>query len=81
MRASKARISLIFRDFKADFLKRAEGDVHFICEDGSAIQELVEVAEKTGERQNLSLNIIATVPTISNTPVATFILTLSIKKK
>ena len=81
IQASKSHISLIFKDFHADFLRRAEGDVHFICEDGSAIKDLIEVAEKTGERQNLPLNIIATVPTISDKPVATFILTLSIKKK
>ena len=78
---SQSQISLIFKDFHADFLKRAEGDVHFICEDGFAIQELIETAEETGERQNLPLNITATVPTISHEPVATFILTLSIKKK
>ena len=81
IRESQSEIALIFKDFHADFLKRAEGDVHFICEDGSAIQKLIEVAEKTGERQNLPLNIIATVPTISHEPVAIFILTLSIKKK
>jgi len=78
---SQSHISLIFKDFHADFLKRAEGDVHFICEDGSAIRDLIEVAKETGERQNLPLNITATVPTISHEPVATFILTLSIKKK
>ena len=78
---SQSQISLIFKDFHADFLKRAEGDVHFICEDGSAIQDLIEVAEETGERQNLPLHITATVPTITHEPVATFILTLSIKKK
>ena len=81
IQASKSHISLIFKDFHADFLRRAEGDVHFICEDGFAIQELIETAKETGERQNLPLNIIATVPTISHEPVATFILTLSIKKK
>ena len=81
IQASKSQMSLIFKDFHANFLKRAEGDVHFICEDGSAIQELIEVAEKTGERQNLPVNITATVPTLSHEPVATFILTLSIKKK
>ena len=63
-----------------EFLKRAEGDVHFFCEDGPAIQDLVEAAEKTGERQYLPLNITATVPSISPDPVAKFILTLSIKK-
>jgi hypothetical protein len=81
IQASKSKIALIFKDFHADFLKRAEGDVHFVCEDGIAIQNLVNTAEETGERQNLPVNIIATVPEISDEPVAKFVLTLSIKKK
>ena len=81
IRNNQSRISLIFKDFHADFLKRAEGDVHFICEDGLAIKNLVEVAEQTGERQNFPLHITATVPSISNESVAEFILTLSLKKK
>ncbi len=81
IRNNQSRISLIFKDFHADFLKRAEGDVHFICEDGLAIKNLVEVAEQTGDRQNLPLQITATVPSISNESVAEFILTLSLKKK
>ena len=81
IRESQSKISLIFKDFHADFLKRAEGNVHFVCEDGPAIQKLVELTEKTGERQNLPVHIIATVPAISNEPVAKFILTLSLKKK
>ena len=81
IQASTSKIALIFKDFKAEFLKRAEGDVHFVCEDGIAIQNLVRAAEETGERQNLPVQIIATVPKISDEPVAKFILTLSIKKK
>jgi acyl-coenzyme A thioesterase PaaI-like protein len=81
IQASKSKINLIFKDFHADFLKRAEGDVHFICEDGIAIQNLVGKAEETGERQNLPVEIVATVPKISDEPVAKFVLTLSIKKK
>ena len=81
MRESKSRLSLIFKDFHADFLKRAEGDVHFLCDEGQAIQELVRQANKTGERENMPVHIIATVPSISKDPVAKFILTLSIKKK
>ena len=80
IRENKSKISLIFKDFHADFLKRAEGDVHFICKEGLLIQNLVEVTEQTGERQNLPINITATVPTISEEPVAKFILTLSLKK-
>ena len=41
IRASKSKISLIFKDFHADFLKRAEGDVHFLCSEGTAICELI----------------------------------------
>ena len=81
IQASTSKIALIFKDFKAEFLKRAEGDVHFVCEDGIAIQNLVRAAEETGERQNLPVQIIAPVPKISDEPVAKFILTLSIKKK
>ena len=80
IRESQSEIALIFKDFHADFLKRAEGDVHFICEEGIAIRNLVELTEQTGERQNLPVHITATVPSISNEPVAKFILTLSLKK-
>ena len=81
IRASKSRISLIFKDFKADFLKRAEGDVHFICTEGSAIRTLIQKSEETGERESMPVHVIASVPSISEDPIAKFILTLSIKKK
>ena len=80
IKSSKSRISLIFKDFHADFLKRAEGHVHFKCDDGIAIQKLVKNAEKLNTRQNLPISIIARVPAISEEPVAKFVLTLSIKK-
>ena len=81
IRASQSNISLIFKDFHADFLKRAEGDVHFKCTDGFAIRELVQKSEKSGKRENMPVHISATVPSHSVEPVAKFILTLSIKKK
>ena len=79
---SKRKISLVFKDFKAEYLKRPEGDTHFICNDGAAVQELLNQAIKTGERVNFPLKITATVPKISgDEPVAEFILTLSLKNK
>ena len=81
IQSSSSRISLIFKDFHADFLKRSEGDVHFFCNEGMAMQQLVKKAEETGERQNMPIHITATVPSISKDLVAKFILTLSIKKK
>ena len=76
---SKRKIVLLFKDFNAKFLKRAESDVHFICKDGKAVSDLVNKAIETGERQNYTLQIIATTPKISNDIVAEFSLTLSIK--
>ena len=81
IRASKSKISLIFKDFQADFLKRAEGDVHFLCVEGSAIRLLIQKSEETGERESMPVYITASVPSISPDPIAKFILTLSIKKK
>ena len=80
IRESNSNISLIFKDFKADFLKRAEGDVHFICDEGNAIRTLIQKSEKTGTRESMPVHITATVPSISLDPVAKFILTLSLKK-
>ena len=76
---SKRKIILVFKDFNAKFLKRAESDVHFICKDGLAVKNLVDSAIKTQERQNFKLHIIAKTPKISDDIVAEFELTLSIK--
>lgn len=76
------RVSLIFKDFHAEFLKRPEDDVHFTCTDGAAIRALVHAALETGERQSLPVNIVATVPTkFGDEPVARFVLTMSLKRR
>lgn len=75
-------VSLIFKDFHAEFLKRAEGDVHFSCENGVEIAALVKRTVETGERQNLPVHVIATVPNkLGIEPVARFVLTLSLKSR
>jgi len=82
IRKSGRNISSVFKDFKADFLKRPEGDTHFTCDDGLAVKNLIDEATKTGERVNMQVKITATVPEISgDEPVAEFILTLSLKDK
>jgi acyl-coenzyme A thioesterase PaaI-like protein len=74
------KVALIFKDFKAEFLKRAEGDVLFTCEDGMAIRALAEQVVLSGERGNLPVHITATVPSkFGQEPVARFTLTLSLK--
>jgi acyl-coenzyme A thioesterase PaaI-like protein len=75
-------VSLIFGEFNAKFLKRAEGDVHFICEDGPAIQQLVAKTLATGERESLPVKVVAKVPSkCGDEAVAEFTLLLSLKKR
>jgi len=81
IRQQRARISMVFKDFQAEFLKRAEGDVHFICEQGKEIAELVAQAAASDERVERQLDVIATVPSLSEEPVARFKLTISLKKR
>jgi acyl-coenzyme A thioesterase PaaI-like protein len=85
LRASQkagSRIAVIFKDVQAEFFKRAEADVHFACEQGREISALIARADASGERQNLPVHVIATVPKLfGSDPVARFILTLSVKRR
>lgn len=75
------KVSFIFKDFTAEFLKRPEADVHFICEDGVAINNMLQKAKQSGEREQITVQIIATTPTLlGNEPIARFQLTLSMKR-
>ena len=74
-------ISLVFKDFSAEFLKRAEGDVDFCCDQGNEIAELVAQAAASDERVERQLDVIATVPSLGDELVARFKLTLSLKRR
>ena len=79
---TKRPVSFLFKDIQGEFLKRAEDDVHFACEEGSAIRDLVGRAMSTGERQQETVHVTATVPTkLGSEPVAKFSLTLSVKPR
>lgn len=80
--ASREDVSLIFKDFRADFLKRAEGDVLFTCTEGETIRALVDEAVAGENRVEMPVHVTATVPDLlGDEPVAEFILTLSLKKR
>jgi hypothetical protein len=83
IRKRKARnVHLSFKDFQAEFLKRPEGDVHFICDSGKEISQFVEEVIRSGERKNLTVTAHAVVPALDPyDPVAKFQLTLSLKRK
>lgn len=85
LKASQAlgnRIAFVFKDVHGEFFKRPEADVHFSCTQGREIRELLEKASASGERENLPVHVVATVPTLfGEEPVARFTLTLSVKRK
>ncbi len=82
IRERHPKVSLVFKDFKAEFHKRADGDVVFRCRDGRAIAEAMAQTEASGERVTIPVTIIATVPDkYGAEPVATFTLGLSLKRK
>lgn len=73
-------VSLIFKSFSAEFLKRAENDVHFHCNQGKEIAMLVDQAIASKERVQSTVEVIATTPTINNEVVARFTMELSLKR-
>lgn len=74
-------VSLVFKDFFADYLRRPESDVEFECADGAKIRTLVQKAQATGERVNETVVVTARCPKDSPEPVAVFRLTLSLKRR
>ena len=75
-------VKLVFADLKAEFHKRADGDVVFRTTQGREIREAVERADATGERVTIPVNVVATVPEkYGEEPVATFTMGLSLKRK
>ena len=82
IKEQKQQISLIFKNFSAEFLKRAEGPTLFSCNQGTLIDELITKAIETEERVEDIIQIAATVPSeFGEEPVALFRITLSLKKK
>lgn len=80
IRGSGKQVDLIFKDFKATYHRRAQGHVHFICEEGKDVSALVDEALKSGERVNRTISAHAIVPSINaKEVVAEFELTLSLK--
>ena len=75
------KMSLIFKDFSAQFLKRAEEDVIFVCNQVDDIKRFIEKTNNSEKRNNMTV-IISAFPKseINHEAVAEFKLTLSVKK-
>ena len=76
---SKAQVSLVFKDFKASFLKRPMDDVIFVCTEAAKIDAQIKavIAQKT--RITETIRISAYENKNRHQPVAEFELGLSLK--
>lgn len=79
---SGRRLALIFGSLRAEFLRRAAGDVDFVCAQGSEIRALVARAIGSGERESMPVVIEAFADEDEQRIcVARFELELSLRRK
>lgn len=76
----KKPISFIFKDFKSDFLKRADTSVIFEFSNVNLCRQTIDQAVMTGERINQTFNGIAYSAEDSENIFMKFEITTSIKK-
>ncbi len=82
IKQSNQRISLVFKDMQANFLKRVDADAVFTCSEGPKINSLIKKVLESGERHHESININVTAPDkYGDEVLAEFSLTLSLKAK
>ncbi|WED42567.1 PaaI family thioesterase [Legionella cardiaca] len=74
------KVSVAFKSFQAQFLRRPETDVYFICAQGELVKAMIEESKATGQRVNKPIEIKAVIHYSDNPEeVANFILELSVK--
>lgn len=77
---AQCKVSLVFKSFQAQFLRRPESDVYFVCTEGAIVKKMIEDSRATGERINKPINIKAYTDYLTQPEeVADFILELSVK--
>lgn len=75
------KVSLAFKSFQAQFLKRPESDVYFICHEGEVVKAMISESKETGVRINRAMHIKAYTHYLEQQQeeVAHFTLELSLK--
>jgi len=79
-RATELNIGILYKDIQISFLKRADGNVHFVCENGDEINEGLRIAKETGKRVNVPVKVKCYVPP-STEPCVIANSTLSMKRR
>lgn len=79
---AQCNISLLFKSFQAQFLKRPEDDVYFVSTMGDTVKAMIEESQATGLRINKPIVVKAYTNYLTQPEVvAEFVLELSIKVK
>ncbi len=77
---AKCKVSLAFKSFQAQFLRRPESDVYFVCTAGETVKNMIAESQISGERINKPINVKAYINYLNQPEeVADFILELSVK--
>lgn len=78
----QCKVALVFKSFQAQFLRRPEADVYFVCSAGEQVAQMIRQSNATGERvtQPVCIKAYTDYPRLE-TEVAEFVLELSVKKK
>lgn len=77
---AQCKVSLAFKSFQAQFLRRPESDVYFVCTEGDTVKKMIEESQSSGERINKPISIKAYTEYLTQPEeVADFILELSLK--
>lgn len=79
--AQRLKVDFIFKNFQAEFLKRADGHVHFVCDEVARVGDLVQKAAGSTDRLQETLTGYAVVPSRGAEPVMKYTLTLSMKAR
>ena len=74
-----SKVSFAFKAMQAEFLKRGESDIVFVCGDGALIRKAVEESRSSGERINQEVTVEAMDS--NQEIVARFTMTVSVKVK
>ena len=82
IKESGKNVSFAFKDFQANFIKRADSDTVFECLDGEGVMNFMDKVLESGERMEYPVKVIATCPaTQGDQHVAEFTLTISCRRK
>ncbi len=73
------KVSFAFKGIKGDFLKRAESDVTFKCNQGQLIREIIEKSDR--EQVRVNENVLVEAFDDTNEIVATFEMLVSVRVK